>query len=130
MRTGTSVGIAVFGPDSPDAETLLSHADVALYRAKSEGRRTYWHKADVVTRAAGPRIGLIQAIAFTDAFSRSLKSPLPARSGHVLRQMPDVGYSGRPAKLKASDKRVARAAGIASALQNPCVLNLGSRANT
>src|SRR5690242_2763757 len=41
LRSGASIGIAVYGPDSPDAETLLSHADVALYRAKSEGRGTY-----------------------------------------------------------------------------------------
>jgi predicted signal transduction protein with EAL and GGDEF domain len=41
IRSGTSIGIAVYGPDSADAETLLSHADVALYRAKSEGRGTY-----------------------------------------------------------------------------------------
>lgn len=41
VRTGTSIGICVYGPDSPDAETLLSHADVALYRAKLEGRGTY-----------------------------------------------------------------------------------------
>ena len=41
IHSGTSVGIAVYGPDSPDAETLLSHADEALYRAKSEERGTY-----------------------------------------------------------------------------------------
>jgi diguanylate cyclase (GGDEF)-like protein/PAS domain S-box-containing protein len=41
IRSGASVGIAVYGPDAPDAETVLSHADVALYRAKSEGRGTY-----------------------------------------------------------------------------------------
>ena len=41
VRSGASVGIAVFGPDSADTETLLSHADIALYRAKSEGRGTY-----------------------------------------------------------------------------------------
>jgi diguanylate cyclase (GGDEF)-like protein/PAS domain S-box-containing protein len=41
IRSGTSVGIAVYGSDSADAETLLSHADVALYRAKGEGRGTY-----------------------------------------------------------------------------------------
>ncbi len=41
IRSGTSVGISVYGPDSPHVETLLAHADVALYRAKSEGRGTY-----------------------------------------------------------------------------------------
>ena len=41
LRTGTSIGIALYGPDTPDAETLLAHADVALYRAKSEGRGAY-----------------------------------------------------------------------------------------
>jgi diguanylate cyclase (GGDEF)-like protein/PAS domain S-box-containing protein len=41
LRSGTSIGIAVYGPESADAETLLSHADVALYRAKAEGRGTY-----------------------------------------------------------------------------------------
>jgi diguanylate cyclase (GGDEF)-like protein/PAS domain S-box-containing protein len=41
IRTGASIGIAVFGAESPDAEMLLSHADVALYRAKAEGRGMY-----------------------------------------------------------------------------------------
>jgi diguanylate cyclase (GGDEF)-like protein/PAS domain S-box-containing protein len=41
IHTGVSVGIDLYGPEAPDAETLLSHADVALYRAKSEGRGTY-----------------------------------------------------------------------------------------
>jgi diguanylate cyclase (GGDEF)-like protein/PAS domain S-box-containing protein len=38
--TGLSVGIAV-SEAGQDAESMLSHADVALYRAKAEGRRTY-----------------------------------------------------------------------------------------
>jgi diguanylate cyclase (GGDEF)-like protein len=41
VRSGASVGIAVYGPESANTETLLSHADIALYRAKSEGRGTY-----------------------------------------------------------------------------------------
>jgi diguanylate cyclase (GGDEF)-like protein len=41
LRIGASIGIAIHGPDSPCAETLLAHADVALYRAKAEGRGTY-----------------------------------------------------------------------------------------
>jgi PAS domain S-box-containing protein len=38
VRTGASIGIALYGPDSPSAESMLAHADVALYRAKSDGR--------------------------------------------------------------------------------------------
>jgi diguanylate cyclase (GGDEF)-like protein len=41
IRSGASIGISIFGADDPDAETLLSHADVALYRAKSEDRGGY-----------------------------------------------------------------------------------------
>lgn len=41
VRTTASIGITMYGPDSPDTATLLSHADVALYRAKNEGRGTY-----------------------------------------------------------------------------------------
>jgi diguanylate cyclase len=37
----TSVGIAFCPDDAADRQSLLSHADVALYRAKSEGRDTY-----------------------------------------------------------------------------------------
>jgi diguanylate cyclase (GGDEF)-like protein len=41
IQSGVSIGIATYEPDVPEAETLLAHADVALYRAKSEGRHTY-----------------------------------------------------------------------------------------
>jgi diguanylate cyclase (GGDEF)-like protein/PAS domain S-box-containing protein len=37
----TSIGVALYPDDAPDRQALLSHADTALYRAKSEGRNTY-----------------------------------------------------------------------------------------
>lgn len=41
FEVGTSCGVAVFPRDGEDQQTLLKHADVALYRAKAAGRRCY-----------------------------------------------------------------------------------------
>jgi diguanylate cyclase (GGDEF)-like protein/PAS domain S-box-containing protein len=37
LRTGASIGISVYPEDAADTETLLRHADVAMYGAKSAG---------------------------------------------------------------------------------------------
>lgn len=36
-----SIGISVFPTDGADRETLLSHADIAMYRAKEQGSNTF-----------------------------------------------------------------------------------------
>jgi diguanylate cyclase (GGDEF)-like protein/PAS domain S-box-containing protein len=41
MAISTSIGIALSPDDADDRQALLNHADVALYRAKQEGRNTY-----------------------------------------------------------------------------------------
>ena len=41
LATSFSIGIAVFPQDGQDAETLLKHADTALFKAKEGGRNTY-----------------------------------------------------------------------------------------
>lgn len=41
VHVGASVGVVLAPEDGADPETLMKNADIALYRAKSEGRSTY-----------------------------------------------------------------------------------------
>jgi diguanylate cyclase (GGDEF)-like protein/PAS domain S-box-containing protein len=57
IQSGTTVGIAVYASE-PDAETLLAHADVALYRAKSERRGTYRFFSDAMDAEVRERVAM------------------------------------------------------------------------
>jgi diguanylate cyclase (GGDEF)-like protein len=51
LHIGASVGITISPGDAADADGLLRNADLALYRAKSEGRNTYkFYAADMAER--------------------------------------------------------------------------------
>jgi diguanylate cyclase (GGDEF)-like protein/PAS domain S-box-containing protein len=41
LHISTSFGVALFPQDGENLETLLRHADLALYQAKNQGRNTY-----------------------------------------------------------------------------------------
>lgn len=41
LATSASIGVAVYPHDGEDAETLMKHADIALYRAKELGRDNF-----------------------------------------------------------------------------------------
>jgi len=52
IAVGSSVGIAIAPGDGGDADTLLKHADLALYQAKGEGGGTYrFFEAEMNARA-------------------------------------------------------------------------------
>jgi diguanylate cyclase (GGDEF)-like protein len=51
IRTTVSIGIALYPEDGKTVETLLKHADVALYKAKESGKNTYcYYTADLSAR--------------------------------------------------------------------------------
>lgn len=54
-RCSASIGIRVFDATLPDASTLLKHADLALYRAKSNGRAGWCMFSDDLEREAQRR---------------------------------------------------------------------------
>jgi diguanylate cyclase (GGDEF)-like protein/PAS domain S-box-containing protein len=56
--TGASLGIAMHPTDGHDPEELLKNADLAMYRAKAEGRDTYRHFASHMDAAARQDIAL------------------------------------------------------------------------
>lgn len=58
IRGSVSIGISLFGPDEPDAETMLSRADLALYRAKSEGPGRYRFFTDAMDTEVRTRVTL------------------------------------------------------------------------
>jgi diguanylate cyclase (GGDEF)-like protein len=67
LTTDASIGIALAPQDSSDLDQLLSNADLAMYEAKADGRRTYrFFEADMDARVKALRaleLDLRQAIA-------------------------------------------------------------------
>jgi diguanylate cyclase (GGDEF)-like protein/PAS domain S-box-containing protein len=53
VQIGASVGVAVFPDDGEDVEQLIRHADMALYKAKDEGRNNFqFFSAELQTHIA------------------------------------------------------------------------------
>lgn len=59
LRSEASMGVAVSGERDSTAEEILAHADMALYRAKSDGRGT-WHRfTDALHEDVRRRVALL-----------------------------------------------------------------------
>lgn len=87
VRSGTSIGIAVFDPDIPDAETLLSYADIALYRAKAEGRGTFRFFTDAMDAEVRRRVtlgGELRTAIETGQLFLLYQPQVDAKSGRII----------------------------------------------
>jgi diguanylate cyclase (GGDEF)-like protein/PAS domain S-box-containing protein len=65
LRTGASIGVSLYPADADDTETLLRHADAAMYQAKAAGgRRIAFHECSdaILARRASLSAQLRQAM--------------------------------------------------------------------
>ena len=85
-----SVGIAVYPEDGDEGQALLRHADLAMYRAKQEGKGTYRFFTPAMSERAHERMLLLS----------SLKRGLE-RGEFALRYQPVVHRDGSPLSLEA-----------------------------
>lgn len=58
LSTAASIGISLYPTHHDNVEALLQGADAALYKAKSEGRNTYYYYSDQLTAQARQRLVL------------------------------------------------------------------------
>lgn len=83
----TSIGIAGFPQSGGDPETLIRHADTALYRAKSEGRSNYQFFEVEMNLAVSERMNMINALRHAtkrDEFFLYYQPLIHAHSGEVF----------------------------------------------
>ncbi|MFA7530690.1 MAG: EAL domain-containing protein [Castellaniella sp.] len=59
LRVTVSIGVSLFPDHGTDAETLLKHADIAMYAAKNKGRNQYHIFSDELVQDVSTRRSLI-----------------------------------------------------------------------
>ncbi|MFI4939588.1 MAG: EAL domain-containing protein, partial [Burkholderiales bacterium] len=62
FHVGASLGVALFPDDGKDAQSLLKHADVAMYAAKERGRNNFQFFTSELNRIANERLNLEAAM--------------------------------------------------------------------
>ena len=58
LNTSCSLGISVFPADGQDSQTLMKHADVAMYDAKAKGRNNYQFFSEAMNAKAQERLSI------------------------------------------------------------------------
>jgi diguanylate cyclase (GGDEF)-like protein/PAS domain S-box-containing protein len=87
IQSSTSIGIAVSNPETNDSEMLLSHADLALYEAKSSRRGTYQFFAESMDTAVRERVKLVSELrrAFAEGeMTLHYQPQIDARNGRII----------------------------------------------
>ncbi|HJV51514.1 MAG TPA: EAL domain-containing protein [Noviherbaspirillum sp.] len=87
LQVTCSVGVSVFPDDGRDAETLLRHADAAMYKAKELGRNTFQYFSAEMNRHATERLELLNSLRYAlanDEFVLQYQPKVDLASGRVI----------------------------------------------
>jgi diguanylate cyclase (GGDEF)-like protein/PAS domain S-box-containing protein len=87
MRVTTSIGICQFPEDGDDSETLMRNADIAMYRAKEQGRDGYTLYNESLDPAAEGRLALendLRAAIEHEEFVLFYQPVVNVEGGHVV----------------------------------------------
>lgn len=87
IHVGASIGVAIYGESANDAETLIAQADIALYRAKTEGRRTYRFHSEAMTEEVRSRVALTDDLRLAIAKSELFlvyQPQVKAKDGRII----------------------------------------------
>ncbi len=64
FQVGASMGVALYPQDGTDAQSLLKHADVAMYAAKERGRNNFQFFTPELNKIADERLNLATAMRY------------------------------------------------------------------
>ena len=100
----TSIGISMSPTDGDDSQTLLKHADIAMYRAKDLGRNTYQFYSSDMSSKAFERLNLETSLRYAlerDQFKLAYQPQVDIGTGEIIGfeallrwQHPDLGLVG------------------------------------
>ena len=82
----TSVGISTYPADGRDEETLMKNADVAMYRAKEEGRNHFQFYSESLNRQSTERLALESNLRYAlerNEFQLHYQAKRDMRSGQI-----------------------------------------------
>ena len=86
FRVTTSVGISTYPADGRDEETLMKNADVAMYRAKEEGRNHFQFYSESLNRQSTERLALESNLRYAlerNEFQLHYQAKRDMRSGQI-----------------------------------------------
>ncbi len=87
VTVSASVGVTLFPDDDSDADTLLRHADQAMYQAKQAGRNRYWlfdPEHDRLARAQREAVTRIETALNRGEFRLHYQPKVDMRTGEVV----------------------------------------------